>query len=65
LEQEYRLGDTVPNYEQYWICRMGTSAVGPCMAVAEYVFVSFVCILSNAHDRKVFDKTETASVGDE
>ncbi len=35
LEQEYRLGDKVPTVAEYWICRMGTSAVGPCMAVVE------------------------------
>lgn len=37
VEQEYRLNDVVPTLEEYWACRMGTSAVAPCVAMAEYV----------------------------
>ncbi len=37
LEQKTRLNDTLPTVESYWSCRMGTSAVGVCLAVNEYV----------------------------
>jgi len=58
LEQEYRLGDTIPNVEEYWFCRMGTSAVGPCMAVVEYS-------LGQRLPRSVMRSTEIRIVWDE
>ena len=36
-EQKVRLSQHVPSIEEYWQIRMGTSAVGVCAAVIEFV----------------------------
>jgi len=36
IEQQVRLSDKLPTVEEYWQCRMGTSAVGVTLAVNEF-----------------------------
>lgn len=36
-EQEMRLADRIPNLEEFWLMRMGTIGVEPCLAMNEYV----------------------------
>lgn len=35
VEQEYFLSDKIPTISEYWAFRMGTSGVGPFLAMAE------------------------------
>ena len=39
VEQSVALGDSLPSVEQYRRRRMGTSAVGVCLAITESVFL--------------------------
>lgn len=34
-EQKFHLDGRIPSLEEYWAVRMGTSAVGACLAVIE------------------------------
>lgn len=40
-EQKFHLDGRIPSLEEYWSVRMGTSAVGACLAVIEYVQITF------------------------
>jgi hypothetical protein len=40
LEQETKFSDELPNLDDFWVMRMGSSAVKPCLVLAEYVFSS-------------------------
>lgn len=63
VEQEYSLGDRIPTVSEYWACRMGTSAVGPCQAAAEY---SIRCHLPRSviqsHEMKVICEEMNAQI---
>jgi hypothetical protein len=37
LEQETKFADLLPNLKEFWEMRMGSSAVKPCLVLAEYV----------------------------
>jgi hypothetical protein len=48
-EQECRLSGAIPTVEEYWVFRMGTSAVGVCLAVIEWVFPYLVIALAQTY----------------
>ena len=39
VEQRFQCGKELPTVEQYLEYRMGTSAVGACLAMTEYAFL--------------------------
>ena len=37
VEQNTRLSGRIPTLNEYWTCRMGTSAVGVCLGMLDYI----------------------------
>lgn len=46
LEQETKFSDGLPSLDDFWKMRMGSSAVKPCLVMAEFVYLALAPITS-------------------